>query len=69
VHLVGSDAHNVNRRPPQLSAAYAAVERDYGADVAEALFRENPSAVISGASLPYFPEATEARRKRRFWFF
>ncbi len=69
VHLVGSDAHNVTRRPPQLSTAYAVVEQNYGVRVAAALFRDNPSAVIRGASLPYLPEVTEPRPKRRFWSF
>lgn len=68
VHFVASDAHDTRRRPPRLSPARARVEKDYGADVARALFVENPRAAIESRPLPYFPEPAPPKR-RRFWFF
>lgn len=68
VHLVASDAHDTDDRPPRMSEARALVEKDYGADLAQALFVENPRAVIDSQPLLYFPEAAEPKTKR-FWFF
>ncbi|HXE76434.1 MAG TPA: CpsB/CapC family capsule biosynthesis tyrosine phosphatase [Candidatus Xenobia bacterium] len=68
VHLVASDAHDTDDRPPRLSEARALVEKEYGAELAEALFVDNPRAAIESQPLPYFPEATEPKKKR-FWFF
>jgi protein-tyrosine phosphatase len=56
VHVLATDAHDTKRRPPVLSEARAAVAERYGDDVARALVDENPGAVVSGQSLPYFPE-------------
>ncbi|HEV3256203.1 MAG TPA: CpsB/CapC family capsule biosynthesis tyrosine phosphatase [Gemmataceae bacterium] len=51
VHLVGSDAHDVNRRPPRLAAAYDLVGRWLGADVADKLFLTNAEAVARGGTI------------------
>ena len=68
VHIVASDAHD---RPPKLSPAREAVTALAGEDVAQALFVENPRAVIDNRPLPYLPTPpTPAKRSRkRFWFF
>jgi protein-tyrosine phosphatase len=46
VHFVASDAHDCEDRPPDLSGAYKVVLERWGAERAERLFVENPSAVI-----------------------
>ncbi|MFQ5817766.1 MAG: tyrosine-protein phosphatase [Terriglobia bacterium] len=69
VHLVASDAHDTEHRPPRLSAACADVARNFGRERADALFRDNPRAVVEGNALPYFPEPVARERKRRFSFF
>lgn len=70
VHIVASDAHNTTRRPLQLRPAYNAVAENFGRQVAEALFVENPLAAFEGRQLPYVPEITEERsRRKRFLFF
>ena len=56
VHLVASDAHDTERRPPRLSEA-------------RAVFVDNPRAVVEGEPLPYSPEPVFALRKKRFLFF
>lgn len=55
VHVIATDAHNVDSRPPILSEACKAVEKDYGWEIARALFEENPRAIVGGLELPYFP--------------
>ena len=42
IHIVASDAHNVKRRPPQLTNARLKVVEHFGEDVAHTLFNENP---------------------------
>lgn len=55
VHIIATDCHNVESRPPVLSSAFAVLERSYGADVANALVTENPLAVVENRELPYLP--------------
>lgn len=52
VHFVASDAHDCMTRSPDLSAAYAYVGARWGKPRAQALFTNNPGAVISGTRLP-----------------
>ncbi|MFQ5776866.1 MAG: tyrosine-protein phosphatase [Terriglobia bacterium] len=68
VHFIASDAHDTRERPPRLSPARAWLTGKYGAELAEALFVANPRAALESHPLPYFPEPTQPRR-RRFWFF
>jgi len=51
IHIVASDAHNLNLRPPVLSQARTRVAALAGADVADALFTQNPGAVVAGRSV------------------
>jgi protein-tyrosine phosphatase len=75
VHVIASDAHNVKRRPPRMRAARAIVTELAGERVAEALFEENPRAIIENRSLVYEPDipyTSVARqglfgRLRRLW--
>ena len=55
VHVLATDAHDVTRRPPLLSSGVAAAAQICGPEIAQALVEENPRAIISGQSLPYFP--------------
>ncbi len=59
VHILATDCHNLEGRPPVLSAGRDAVAKTYGQDVADALVRGNPGAVIRGEPLPYFPAVKE----------
>ena len=56
VHILATDAHSVEGRPPILSAARDAIARSYGAAIAHALTDGNPRAVVAGQPLPYFPK-------------
>lgn len=61
VHFVATDAHNMEKRPPRVREALAALRAITGDIVAEALTRENPRAVIENRALPYEPEPEEIR--------
>jgi protein-tyrosine phosphatase len=55
VHVLATDAHDLEKRIPVLSTARAAAAEICGEDVAEALVEGNPRAIISDKPLPYFP--------------
>ena len=65
VHIVASDAHDVEGRPPVLSRAYEFVKKEFSESLAQSLFIENPRAVLAGEQLPYFPPPEEEKRR---WF-
>jgi protein-tyrosine phosphatase len=50
IHVIATDAHDTLKRPPLLSQAFDRVCHLAGQDVANALFVDNPSAIISAAS-------------------
>lgn len=50
VHVIATDAHDLQRRPPILSKARDYLSKTYGNKVAQALVENNPSAII--ANLP-----------------
>lgn len=47
VDIVASDTHNLDSRPPMLSAAYEEVVQKYGEEYANAIFVLNPTAVLT----------------------
>ncbi len=55
VHLVASDAHSVDRRPPRMTAARERVRRMWGAEVEEGLFEANPKAIVENEGLAWDP--------------
>src|SRR5690349_5280595 len=48
VHFIASDAHDTEHRPPVMDGAYRYIEKEYGKANAEALFTDNPRAVLAG---------------------
>ncbi len=53
VHLVASDAHSLDRRPPRLAAARERVRRDWGRDVETGIFDANPRALLRSEPAPW----------------
>ena len=51
VHVLATDAHNTESRPPKLSEAYGIVAKRYGEDTAQRLCVTNPRAVFLGEEL------------------
>jgi protein-tyrosine phosphatase len=56
VHVIASDAHSVDRRPPRLSEAREMVRHSWGAEAEEALFVANPEAIVASQPLPWQPD-------------
>jgi protein-tyrosine phosphatase len=68
VHVIASDAHDPEYRHPRLDEAYAAISAEYGEDIAELLFRENPGKIIEGKYVAGDRFPTTAKRKWwQFW--
>lgn len=55
IHVVATDAHNLELRPPVLSVARNRVAALAGAETAEALVTHNPLAIVAGRSVPHKP--------------
>ncbi|MGH9865496.1 MAG: tyrosine-protein phosphatase, partial [Candidatus Acidiferrales bacterium] len=53
IHFIASDAHNLTTRPLRLKPAYDLIAERKGAEIAHALFEENPRAAFEGRPLPY----------------
>jgi len=51
VHFLATDAHDVTRRPPVLSAAREIVAKEFSKEIAQALVEGNPGAVIRNEPL------------------
>ncbi len=56
VHVISTDAHDIERRPPVLSTARDVAAGLFGDEVAQALVLHNPEAIVRGRALPYFPK-------------
>lgn len=65
VHVLATDAHDLEKRVPILSTARDAAAQICGDDIAEALVETNPQAIVDNQGLPYFPRpvATSYRKK------
>lgn len=55
VHVLATDAHDLEKRVPILSTGRDAAAEICGPDVAEALVQGNPQAIVNNQPLPYFP--------------
>ncbi|MFC3927414.1 capsular polysaccharide biosynthesis protein Cps4B [Streptococcus caprae] len=51
VHIVSSDMHNTDKRPPFMAQAYELIESAYGQSRAERLFRENALTLLKNQLL------------------
>ncbi len=57
VHFLATDAHNLDRRPPHMSAARRLVAERLGSETAERLCVTNPLSVFEGRPFPPQPMA------------
>ena len=46
VHIVASDMHNLDSRPPYMEQAYEIIVKSYGRNKAKELFVENPRKIL-----------------------
>ena len=66
VHIIASDAHNTEKRPPRTREALRVVTEQAGEDVVDALTRRNPTAVLEGRPLVYEPDPVVLRERGGF---
>jgi len=64
-HIVASDGHDVEKRPPVLDDSLAFVVDRWGEELAQQLFVENPRAVVDGQAIA--PPRPRLRRERKWW--
>jgi protein-tyrosine phosphatase len=62
VHVVASDAHSLEVRPPRLAAAREKVRKAWGAEAEAGLFEGNPRAIVRNEPLPWGLEAPAGER-------
>jgi protein-tyrosine phosphatase len=55
VHVLATDAHDMQKRVPILSTARTAAADICGEEIADALVDANPRAILNNEPLPYFP--------------
>jgi protein-tyrosine phosphatase len=60
VHLVASDAHSLEGRPPRLAEARALARREWGEEAETGLFEANPEALLSSGPLPWLGPSASA---------
>ena len=65
VHVLATDAHDMEKRVPILSSARDTAADLFGDEVAHALVEANPRAIIENQPLPYFPEPVTVGYKKR----
>ncbi len=65
VHVLATDAHDLEKRVPILSTARDAAEEICGEDVAQALVEANPQAIVENQPLPYFPRPLATSYRKR----
>jgi protein-tyrosine phosphatase len=65
VHVLATDAHDLEKRVPILSTSRDAAAQIVGDEVAEALVTDNPSAVVNDQPLPFFPRPSAISSYRK----
>jgi protein-tyrosine phosphatase len=65
VHVLATDAHDLEKRPPVLSTARDAAAEICGDEIADALVEANPRAIVSNQPLPYFPRPVLTSYRKR----
>jgi protein-tyrosine phosphatase len=69
VHVIASDGHDCERRPPVMDEARAWLQKHYGEGLAEALCVTNPGAALAGENMdtPESEEQSSVPKWYQFW--
>jgi len=69
MHVVASDAHDCERRPPTLREAYERLAGEWGEEAIRPLFVDNPQAVVEGNAIAYESGVRELKGRKwyQFW--
>ncbi len=68
VHIIASDAHSINYRPPILSEAVKVVSKILDDEQAQSMVTTVPGRIVRGERVEIFPPPIKIQRKL-FWFF
>jgi protein-tyrosine phosphatase len=66
-HIIASDAHDAERRPPRLAAAADAAAKVVGEEKAGAMVEDIPQAILSDSGLPDWGEPENPLKQRKQW--
>jgi protein-tyrosine phosphatase len=69
VHVIASDGHDTEHRPPLMDEAYAWLVGEYSEELARLLCIENPNATLVGQPMKMPPGADAAGKKKWFGLF
>lgn len=67
-HVLASDAHNSDSRPPRLSEALKVIEKELGNEAARKMVEETPALILKGEA-PAVGEPERGRKKRSIFSF
>lgn len=68
VHLIASDAHDTEDRPPRLDTTRELIAAELGDDVATVVLAANPLAVLESSDLITIDVPHEVPQQRKSWF-
>lgn len=68
VHVIASDAHDTEHRPPRLDHAREILTRELGSQAAGTLLEENPASIIAGQRVWVEAPVSEGSGKKWFHF-
>lgn len=66
VHLIASDAHDAERRPPKLSRGVEEAKKIVGEDKALAMVTEIPQSILDNKSIPYYGDPINPVKKKKW---
>ena len=64
IHIVASDGHDIEKRPPVMKSAFNVISTEFGESCAQSLFVDNPRLMIEDHTL----KAVTKKRLKRFNF-
>ena len=69
VHVIASDAHDCEHRPPRMDEAFAWLQEQYSENTATLLCKTNPRAALTGEAMQATPADAQPARSgwRRFF--
>jgi protein-tyrosine phosphatase len=67
VHVIASDAHDAERRPPKLAKSVKTAAEIVGKEKAAAMVEEIPRAILADAGIPEWGEPESPLKNRKSW--
>jgi protein-tyrosine phosphatase len=68
VHIIASDAHDLENRPPRLRRAVERATKIVGEEKAQAMVTEIPQAILDNRAIPEYGEPVSPEKRRKWGF-